>query len=345
MSANEANAKPAGSGNGNGNGKRHKLFIVLGALGALAAILIAVHVVKGWSRVSTDDAYVDGRVHSIASKVPGTVKRVLVDDNRPVKTGELLVEIDPQDYEVRVNEARAALDAEKSRLADAEAGIKAAQATVEVQEVAAKQAELDKNRASALFKDNVVPKERLEKSETAFNMSVSQLKAAKEQLARAASSKELEGSLIKQREAALETAKLNLSYTKLTAPTDGYVTKKSVEEGNQVAAGQPLMAVVALDDIWITANFKETQLKGVRPGQQAVIAVDTYPGVQFRGKVDSIMAGTGSVFSLFPPENALGNYVKVVQRIPVKIVLDKEGDSGHILRIGMSCIPTILTNE
>ena len=136
-------------------------------------------------------------------------------------------------------------------------------------------------------------------------------------------------------------AELNLSYTKICAPSDGYITRKSVEAGNQIQPGQPLMAVVALDDIWIVANYKETQLKNVKPGQRVKIKVDTYPGRIFTGKVDSIMAGTGAVFSLFPPENALGNYVKVVQRVPVKIVLDKEANKENILRIGMSVIPTV----
>ena len=124
-----------------------------------------------------------------------------------------------------------------------------------------------------------------------------------------------------------------------------HVTKKSVEAGNQIQAGQPLMAVVALEDIWIIANFKETQLRSVKPGQRVLIKIDTYAGKVFEGKVESIMAGTGAAFSLFPPENALGNYVKVVQRIPVKIVFDKTTDARHILRIGMSCVPTIVTHD
>ena len=129
------------------------------------------------------------------------------------------------------------------------------------------------------------------------------------------------------------------------APVSGYITKRSVEAGNQIQAGQSLMAVVPLDDIWITANYKETQLARVKPGQDVRIAVDTFPGRVFTGKVESIMAGTGSIFSLFPPENATGNYVKIVQRIPVKIILDKETDLKRILRIGMSAVPTILTED
>jgi len=151
--------------------------------------------------------------------------------------------------------------------------------------------------------------------------------------------------LVKQGEAVLDSARLNFGYTKIYAPTDGYVTKKSVEVGNQIQPGQPLMAVVPLNDIYVTANYKETQLEKVRPGQKVDITVDTYPGKVFKGKVDSIMAGTGSVFSLFPPENATGNYVKVVQRIPVKIVFDQDTDPQHVLRMGMSVEPTVVIKD
>jgi membrane fusion protein (multidrug efflux system) len=153
--------------------------------------------------------------------------------------------------------------------------------------------------------------------------------------------------LIQHREALVEKAKLNLGYTKIPAPASGYVTKRSAEVGNQVQAGQPLLAVVPLaqEQIWITANYKETELKDVKPGQKVEIKVDTYPGKTFRGRVNSIMAGTGSAFSLFPPENATGNYVKIVQRIPVRVSLDEGSDPDHLLRVGMSVVPTIFTER
>jgi len=325
------------------NKKKLISFLILGSV--LGGVFLAAYFYFGANRITTDDAYIEGRIHSIAPKIPGTVKEVQVDDNQGVKKGDLLVEIDPLDYEVKVNEAQAALDAEKARLLDAEAGIKAAAANLQMQEATLNQASLDKKRAEALFKDNVIPKEKHEKVLTAYDFAVAQENAAKEQLEKAKSSKGLEESLIKQREASLKTAGLNLGYTRICSPTSGYVTKKSVEAGNQVQAGQPLMAVIALDDIWVMANFKETQLKDVRPGQRVLIKIDTYPDKVFTGKVDSIMAGTGAAFSLFPPENALGNYVKIVQRIPVKIVFDKTTDQGRILRIGMSCVPTIITKN
>ena len=150
---------------------------------------------------------------------------------------------------------------------------------------------------------------------------------------------------MKQREETRKAEDLKKSYTKIYAPSDGYITRKSVETGNQIQSGQPLMAVVPLDDIWVIANYKETQIENVKPGQKAKIRVDTYPDRDFEGTVQSIMAGTGSIFSLFPPENATGNYVKVVQRVPIKIVLNEGTDPNHILRVGMSVEPTIITKE
>ena len=330
--------------NGNGKKKPKLFFLILLAL-LCVGIPLSIYIIRGFSHITTDDAYIEGRVHSIAPKVPGTVLKVYVEDNQTMKKGDLLVEIDPADYELKVHEAQAALDAENARIIDAEAGIKTAEANLEIQNVVLKQAVLDKERADALFKEAVITQERHEKVTTAYDMSAAQVKAADEQLNKAQSAKSLEESLVKQKSASLDIAKLNLSYTKIYAPSTGYITHKSVEVGNQVQAGQPLMAVVALDDIWIVANYKETQLEHVRPGQTVLIRVDAYPLMFFKGKVDSIMAGTGSVFSLFPTENALGNYVKVVQRIPVKIVFDKAADKEHILRMGMSCIPTIITKD
>jgi membrane fusion protein (multidrug efflux system) len=283
--------------------KNKKIFIPLIIAGVLVIIVLAVYIIKGFGAISTDDAYVEGRIHSVAPKIAGTVSAVHVSDNRIVKAGDILIEIDPVDYELRVREARASLDIRKASF---------------------EQATRDKDRADILYKKAVVPKERYESALTAYTLAKAQVEAAQTQL---------------------KMAERNLEYTKIYAPADGYVTKKSSEVGNLVQPGQPLMAVVALDDIWVTANYKETQLKNVRPGQRTEIKVDTYSGKTFTGKVDSIMAGTGAAFSLFPPENALGSYVKVVQRIPVKIVLDKDTDKNHVLRVGMSCTATIITKE
>lgn len=214
-------------------------------------------------------------------------------------------------------------------------------------------------RAEDLFKEDLIPKEKYEKTVTSYKSSLAMVKAASEGLKFGLLSVETQKSVlkqaeaekivllsaIKQKEALLEAAQLNYGYTKIYSPADGYVTKKSIELGNQIQAGQPLMAVVDLSDIHVVANYKETQLERVKPGQKVKIKVDTYPGKVFDGKVESIMAGTGAAFSLFPPENATGNYVKVVQRIPVKIVFDKGTDPEHALRVGMSVVPTILIEK
>jgi membrane fusion protein (multidrug efflux system) len=285
------------------NNKGKKLIYFLAPAVILGLVWLIIYFISNRGHVSTDDAYIEGRIHSIAAKISGTVKRVPINDNQGIKKGDLLVEIDPIDYELRASEVQASLDVRKASF---------------------EQATRDKERAEVLYKQEVVSKEKHENVLTAYNLAKAQLAAAEVQL---------------------KIAKRNLEYTRIYAPCDGYITKKAVETGNQIQASQPLMAVIALDDIWVAANFKETQLKNVKLGQRVEIRVDTYPGKKFSGKVDSIMAGTGAVFSLFPPENALGNYVKVVQRIPVKIVFDKTTDTQRILRIGMSCVPEIITQD
>jgi membrane fusion protein (multidrug efflux system) len=311
------------------------------ALFLLGAWFAAVHFVRGMEYVSTDDAYIEGRIHQIAPRVGGTAAKVHVTDNQKVGEGDLLVDIDPADLTARLREAEAAYLAEKARLAQASAQISGAEAGIEVQETALRQARIDEARARRLFAAGAFTREKLEKTVTARDLALAQLKAAQESVIAARANRDLAASLISQREAALETAKLNLGYARIFSPSAGYVTRKSVEEGNQLQPGQPLMAVVALDDVWVGANFKETQLKGVRPGQPVRIHVDMYPGKVFTGKVESIMAGTGAAFTLFPPENALGNYVKVVQRVPVKIVLDRGTDPDHVLRVGMSVVARV----
>ncbi len=321
------------------------------------------------TRVSTDDAYVNGRIHVVAAKVPGTVKAILVHDNQFVKKGALLLEIDERDYDVRVNEASSSLHAEeaktretatrvevaKSQLTELGYRVASARANLKLQEVNLQQAETDLKRGERLFARTIIAQERYEKIKTAYEGARAQEAAAREQLQQAEAALATQQSLIRQMETAhmaqkaavrqkgdiLTAERLRHSYTRIYAPSDGYVTRKALEVGNQIQAGQPLMAVVPLDDVWVIANYKETQLARVKAGQKASFTVDSYPGRSFKGRVHSIMAGTGSAFSLFPPENATGNYVKVVQRIPVKIVLEEGADPEHVLRVGMSVVPTI----
>jgi len=344
--------------------------IVFACMTVIGAIALYLYIQYKNTHISTDDAYVDGNIHTIAARVSGTVINIFVNDNQFVKKGDILLELDPRDYGVTVNEALSGLAAEqakvpeigakieaaKKQVAEMNAMVQTAKANLELQEATLNQAEIDIRRAESLYKKDAVSKERYEKMTTGYKVALAQLKACSEQVKQAETAletqkavvKQAEASrasqlaMIKQKEAVLEETQLNYGYTRIYAPTDGYVTKKAVELGNRIKEGQPLMAVVPLSEIYITANYKETQLEKVMPGQKVEIKVDTYSEKTFKGKVDSIMAGTGAAFSLFPPENATGNYVKVVQRIPVKIMLDEGTDKDHVLRVGMSVVPTIV---
>jgi membrane fusion protein (multidrug efflux system) len=356
------------------NSGRKKIgIIILILLIAIGAIIIFFYLRYKATHVTTDNAFIEGAIHTIASKVSGTVKAIHVRDNQSVKKGDLLIEVDPVDFDVKVKEASSKLDAEKAKFLEVEAKIETAKrqllelktkmetakANLELQQANRKQAEIDEKRAENLYKREAISRERYEKTKTEFDVAVAREKAATEQLRQAEMAIETQGavirqaeaakivklSTIKEREAGLRIAELDYGYTRISAPSDGYVTKKSVEVGNQIQAGQPLMAIVPLYDIWVIANYKETQLEKVKTGQKVKIKVDTYPGKTFKGKVESIMAGTGAIFSLFPPENATGSYVKVVQRIPVKIVLEEGADPEHVLRIGMSVVPMIIVND
>jgi membrane fusion protein (multidrug efflux system) len=352
--------------------KKIVAFILLPSIIIMGAIVLYFYIRYKDTHISTDDAFVDGRIHVVASKVSGTVKVIGVKDNQFVKKNDLLLEIDPMDYEVKVKEARAGLETEKSKLSEVStkvdttmkqlseiiASLEAARAILEAQEASSRQADIDLKRMELLYQKQVIPKEQFDRAKTNYDVAVAQVKAARDRIKQLEASLETQRALIKQtesglptqqaqiqeKEATLKMAELNQSYTRIYAPSEGYITKRTVEVGNQVQAGQPLMAIVPLtqEDIWITANYKETQLKYVKPGQRVTIKVDTYPGKTFEGRVNSIMAGTGAVFSLFPPENATGNFVKVVQRIPVKILLESGTDPNHVLRVGMSVAPTIL---
>jgi len=357
------------------NNRRKKIaaIIIFPVLIVIGAVMLFLYREYKATHISTDDAFVDGRVHAIASKIPGTVKAIHVNDNQFVKRGGPILEIDPIDYDVRVKEAQAGLETEiaklseirdkvdtaKKQLAGIMASMEEARANLELQEANLRQAEVDFKRAESLLKKEVIPREQYDKAKTTYDVAVAQVKAAKERIKQLEASLETQKAVVKQtetslipqqaqiqqKEATLKGTELSKSYTIIYSPSDGYIAKKSVETGNQIQPGQSLMAVVPLDDIWITANYKETQLERVKLGQKVKIIVDTYPGKVFYGKVESVQAGTGAVFSLFPPENATGNYVKIVQRIPVKIILDQDTDPSHNLRIGMSVVPTILVSS
>jgi membrane fusion protein (multidrug efflux system) len=284
----------------NNGQKKKKAFMIVAAVVMIG--LIGGYFISAYNKthISTDDAFIEGNIHTISARVGGSVKTVLVHDNQLVKQGDLLVELDPMDYRSRVEASRANLELQRANL---------------------RQADRELKRAKALFDQDANSADRYDKAISNQEIAAAQVKLAEEQLRQAG---------------------LNLGYTTIVAPSGGYVTRKSVQTGNQVQVGQPLMAIVELEDIHIIANYKETELARIRPGQSVRITVDAYPGKRFKGTVDSIMAGTGVSFSLFPAENATGNYVKVVQRVPVKIVLEKGADEDHLLKVGMSVEPTVL---
>lgn len=297
------------------------------------------------THVTTDDAYVDGTVDLISSRVSGTVGQVYVQDNWIVKAGDMLVSLDPTDFQVRVERARANLirarsmvDQEYAQLTEAEAGQRLAEAQL-------RQARTDYDRAKTLRKVGVVSQEFYDQSDTAMRASAANLALAQQEVARSRAAlggadtidrDRYDQAIVKQAEAELKAAELDLAYTNLKAPVSGVITRKTVHVGHRVQAGEPLMTIVPLDSLYVTANFKETQLTYVRVGQKAEVTADIYPDYVFKGHVDSISLGTGAAFSLLPPENATGNWVKVVQRVPVKIVFDQVLPPDRQLRLGLS---------
>ena len=304
--------------------------------------------------VSTDDAYVSGHVGVISPRVPGRVVKVLVDNNQQVVPGQVLLTLDPTDFKVAVAQAEANLARLRQDLAQRYVKVATVQAKVAQAAANFRQAGIDRRRYTGLYERRTVPKQTLDQVNTKFKVNQSELEQARQELREAlvhiggSTSIPLKDQpTLKEARAKLEQARLNLDYTRVKADIAGYITKRQVTPGNWVVPGQPLMMVVPLktSKLWIQANYKETQLTHVYVGQSATVQVDTYPGVEFKGTVDSIMAGTGSAFSLLPPENATGNWVKVVQRIPVKIVVHPPYPANRPLRLGMSCEATIDTRK
>jgi membrane fusion protein, multidrug efflux system len=321
------------------------------ALLGVAIVVIAIAAVPGYryyryfeSHISTDDAYVDGTVALVSSRVAGTVTAVYVEDNWTVKEGQVLITLDPRDFQVRVRQAQAQLDRARQTVDQLYAGVAAANAGLALAQSQLKQARIDFNRAQQLKDQGVVSAQYYDQATTGLKVALAEEALAKHQLAQAQAAlggpaedhARYDRPVVKQAEAALEAAKLDLDYTTITAPFDGIVTHKTAHAGNRVQVGEPLMAVVPLRRLYVTANFKETQLTDVRVGQKTEVEADIYPGYIYQGHVDSISMGTGAAFSLLPPENATGNWVKVVQRVPVKIVFDSPIPADKPLRLGLS---------
>ena len=329
------------------------LRLVLGAAAAVAAIAAGVHGWLGAQKVeSTDDAFVEGRVIPIAAKVDGYVTDLRVDDNQAVTAGELLAVVDPRDYEAAVAEAKAAVAVATAHRSDAVARLAVVQtqideARADLAATVAKEAysRLDAARYRALSAAAASAEDR-DRTGSAETEAEARVQGAESRLAAAqANAREAQVAVavaeaeVASAEARLTPPELNLGYTRVRAPRAGRIARRTVERGAYVRAGQTLLAIVP-DEVWVTANFKETQLARIRPGAPVRIRIDMYPGHVFTGTVDSLQAGTGGRFSLLPPENATGNFVKVVQRIPVKIRLTGDQE-GYVLAPGMSVTPEV----
>ena len=297
------------------------LVIVAGLTFGTQTVVFYLH------HVQTDDAQIEGHINPVLPKVPGYVTDVLVRDNEKVAAGQVLVRIDSRDFRARVNMAEAALDSTEAAVTVAHAYVEAAQSK------RAKTA-ADLARYAPLRNQRVISPQEYDAAKAAADAAAAEYQAATRQITAVEAQ-------VAQRQADLEYAKLQLSYTTVSAPVAGYVSKKSVEVGQFVEAGQPLMAIVEGSDVWVVANFKETQLRSMRVGQPVEVSVDAYPGRTFHARVDSIGAATGAKFALLPPDNATGNFVKVVQRVPVKIVFAEDPDADHPLRVGMNVVAVV----
>jgi len=315
--------------------RRGLAFTLMGAALVALAVVGVRHWLFGRTHVSTDDAQVDGHIIPVLPKAGGFVMRVNIDENQRVKVGDTLVVLDDRDYLVRLAQTEADLSAALASVSS-NARVGQAEAQVEQADANARKAHEDLARLAPLAAQDIVSKQQLDAAETAVRSSDAALAEAQPALAGA-------DARVGAARAARDQAALNLSYTRVTAPASGVVSKKTVELGQLVQPGQPLMSVVPLDDIWVTANLKETQTADVRPGDPADITVDAYPGRHFAGHVESLSPATGAKFSLLPPDNATGNYTKVVQRLPVRVRLDGANDAQQPLRPGMSVVVTLQT--
>jgi membrane fusion protein, multidrug efflux system len=331
------------------------LVLALGAW-ALQRYLYSRH------HVSTDNAQVDSHITFIAPRIAAFVSRVLVDDNQHVNAGDTLVILDDRDIKVRLEQAEADLRAAEAavgtrgRAGEAKAQFQATQSQAASVQAAVIAAEADYRKAAAdleryrrLAAQKIVPAQQLDAAQAAFEASAANLEAARRQAAAAGSQVSASGAAVRSAgarlaaaQAAVDDARLQLSYARITAPTAGIIAKRNAETGALVQPGQSLMSIVPDKDVWVTANLKETQLANVRVGDPVEFTVDAYPGRKFEGRVESLSPATGARFALLPPDNATGNFTKVVQRIPVKIAVEPS-DTTHPLRPGMSVDVDIAT--
>ena len=321
-------------------------------------LVVAYFIVSDLYSESTDDAYVEAHLTTLTAKIPGYVKALHIDDNVKIKAGDLLVELDARDYIVQTDAARASLAVAEGRRKEADrrvaiADANTAQMLAELQGMRATSqlAAINLQRLRSVSDQRAISTQRVDTAKAAADSAQASLVSAqtKVQSARAAVNLARTEIItanagIAQAKAALAQAELNLSYTKIFALKPGTIANKKVESGNYVQPGQALFSVVPTT-FYVIANFKETQLERIRPGQATILYIDAYPNLRFKGHVDSVQRGTGSVFALLPPENATGNFVKVVQRVPVKIVFDEPLKASQWISPGLSVEAKILVTK
>jgi len=347
-----------------------RTWLVWPAAAALAVLLYfgVAYVVDIFTHESTDDAFIAGHIVSVAPRISGQVTAVRVLDNQMVRSNDLLVEIDPADFALTVAQKQAAAESQQAsyqtmlagwqlmqaKVTTAETDVRKTQADADAAEATAKRAQADFERAQDLLRQKTVSQQEFDTTLAANTKAQADLKSARENVAESSSKVEEAnrtlaaawaqvGTVLAQWQEAqtnIAVAKLNLSYTKILAPADGRVTRKAVEAGDYLQTGQQIMSLVPAE-VWVVANFKESQLKNMRTNQPVRVAIDALGGREFRAHVDSVQAGSGAQFSLLPPENATGNYVKVIQRVPVKIVFDEPLPADHVIGPGLSVMPSV----
>lgn len=324
-------------------------LLILGVL-ALAAIGFGVSRWRwGLTHIHTDNAQVEGHVVPTLARVGGFVLEVTVRENQSVQAGQSVVRLDDREAVTRLAQADADLQQAimaqgvRGRVGQAEAQLDAARANIAQAEANAQRARQDAERAQRLATRGIVSSAQLDAAVTGAEAAEAGLEAARKQAQAAEAALGGASARVASLRAARDRAALDLSYTRITAPRSGIVSRKTVEVGQFVQPGQALLQVVPLDDVWVVANLKETEIREVTPGDKAEILVDAYPGKVFHGTVESLSPATGARFSLLPPDNATGNFTKVVQRIPVRIRVDDASDAQRPLRPGMSVQATVVT--
>lgn len=310
--------------------KRTITFIIV----AVVLVLAGFYIVKELQYESTDDAYVETTTVNVSPRVSGQIEEVYVTDNQHVKEGDLVAVIDDADYKVKLEQADSNYERIKLNQSNAKANQAAAESSIAL-------AKKDLDRYKTLYEQGAVSKQTYDAAVVKYDNAQASLTNANQALFSTNDGKTVADADLRTAKAAKDRAALDLSYTKIYAPQSGTVSSRRVEKGMYVTAGSPLFTLVP-ENVWVVANFKENQLKGMHPGQAVDIKVDTYPNKVFKGKIDSIQRASGAKSSLFPPENAVGSFVKIVQRIPVKIVFTEDIDPNvYNIVPGMSVVPKV----